>query len=113
MFLKKAIVRCEDVCWVIIMGYKLRINKQRVEYKTTQKTINNRDYLQNLGEKLSRMRRSPSEATVERFHVYSKVTSRYSRVKITSDVRNDATTAQEVSIELRLPKTAFISNFSM
>ncbi|CAK8677978.1 unnamed protein product [Clavelina lepadiformis] len=58
-------------------------------------------------------RTTSSEATIEKFHVLSFVTSRYSKAVVVSVVRNNAPIAQEVSVVLRLPKSAFISNFSM
>nr|XP_018667021.1 inter-alpha-trypsin inhibitor heavy chain H4 isoform X2 [Ciona intestinalis] len=63
---------------------------------------------------LNRVRRSSGgRPTMTRFHVNSAVTSRYSRVIVTSVVENNDNSAKEAAIEMRLPKTAFISNFSM
>nr|CAB3257367.1 inter-alpha-trypsin inhibitor heavy chain H4 [Phallusia mammillata] len=64
---------------------------------------------------LVRNRRSSENgfATITQFHVKSLVTTRYARVRVTSVVRNDAEVAKAVSVEMRLPKAAFISNFSM
>ncbi|XP_018667021.2 inter-alpha-trypsin inhibitor heavy chain H4 isoform X2 [Ciona intestinalis] len=66
------------------------------------------------GAPLNRLRRSSGgRPTMTRFHVNSAVTSRYSRVIVTSVVENNDNSAKEAAIEMRLPKTAFISNFSM
>jgi len=64
----------------------------------------------------NRIRRSdeiPEFPTMTQFHVTSRVTSRYSNVVVAGVVQNDANIAQEAFMEMRLPKTAFISNFSM
>lgn len=41
------------------------------------------------------------------------VTSRFARTVMTSKARNRANISQEIFFEVELPKTAFISNFSM
>ncbi|XP_015262962.1 PREDICTED: inter-alpha-trypsin inhibitor heavy chain H4-like [Gekko japonicus] len=46
-------------------------------------------------------------------HVDSKVTSRFAHTVITSKVANRANVSQEALFEVELPKTAFITNFSM
>nr|XP_056703135.1 inter-alpha-trypsin inhibitor heavy chain H4-like [Euleptes europaea] len=46
-------------------------------------------------------------------HVDSKVTSRFAHTVITSRVANRANVSKEALFEVELPKTAFITNFSM
>ncbi|NXG37039.1 ITIH4 inhibitor, partial [Dromaius novaehollandiae] len=46
-------------------------------------------------------------------HVDCKVTSRFAHTVITSKIVNRANVSSEVTFEVELPKTAFISNFSM
>ncbi|NXE88107.1 ITIH4 inhibitor, partial [Menura novaehollandiae] len=46
-------------------------------------------------------------------HVDSKVTSRFAHTVITSKIVNRANESQEATFEVELPKTAFITNFSM
>nr|XP_025961129.1 inter-alpha-trypsin inhibitor heavy chain H4 isoform X2 [Dromaius novaehollandiae] len=46
-------------------------------------------------------------------HVDCKVTSRFAHTVITSKIVNRANASSEVTFEVELPKTAFISNFSM
>ncbi len=41
------------------------------------------------------------------------VTSRFAHTAMTSEALNEANTSQEITFEVELPKTAFISNFSM
>lgn len=45
--------------------------------------------------------------------VNCKVTSRFAHYVITSQVINSADTAKEVSFNVEIPKTAFISDFTM
>ena len=51
--------------------------------------------------------------TYEKFHVDSIIVSRYARTSITSVLLNSANISQEVSFQVQLPDTAFISNFTM
>ncbi|NXW91030.1 ITIH4 inhibitor, partial [Alopecoenas beccarii] len=46
-------------------------------------------------------------------HVDCKVTSRFAHTVITSKIANRANESREVTFEVELPKTAFITNFSM
>uniref|UniRef100_A0A8C3N2H0 Uncharacterized protein n=1 Tax=Geospiza parvula TaxID=87175 RepID=A0A8C3N2H0_GEOPR len=46
-------------------------------------------------------------------HVDCKVTSRFARTVITSRIVNRANESREATFEVELPKTAFITNFSM
>nr|XP_034962048.1 inter-alpha-trypsin inhibitor heavy chain H4-like [Zootoca vivipara] len=46
-------------------------------------------------------------------HVDCKVTSRYAHTVITSRVVNRANESKEALFEVELPKSAFITNFSM
>ncbi|NXH20147.1 ITIH4 inhibitor, partial [Bucco capensis] len=50
---------------------------------------------------------------IYRLHVDSKVTSRFAHTIITSKVVNRANESREATFEVELPKTAFITNFSM
>ena len=69
---------------------------------------------QNALERLIRTRRAVKQATtIERYLVTSTITSRYSVVHISSDVRNNEDNSKEVTFSIKLPKNAFISNFSM
>ncbi|NXG53266.1 ITIH4 inhibitor, partial [Psilopogon haemacephalus] len=50
---------------------------------------------------------------IYKLHVDSKVTSRFAHTVITSKIVNRAKESREVTFEVELPKTAFITNFSM
>ena len=54
-----------------------------------------------------------SAITYESFLVDSVVVARYARTTITSVIFNPATTSGEVTFTVKLPRTAFISNFTM
>uniref|UniRef100_A0A3Q1EED8 Inter-alpha-trypsin inhibitor heavy chain H3 n=1 Tax=Acanthochromis polyacanthus TaxID=80966 RepID=A0A3Q1EED8_9TELE len=60
-------------------------------------------------------KRSPNEKTVEvyRVAVDCTVTSRFAHTVMTSMAVNKANVSQEIFFEMELPKTAFITNFSM
>jgi len=47
------------------------------------------------------------------FRYEAEVVARYGRTRIISVVRNDLNESQQLQFSLRLPETAFISNFSM
>ena len=47
------------------------------------------------------------------FHYKAEVVARYGRTRITSVVKNDANDSRQLDFDLKLPDTAFISNFSM
>ena len=47
------------------------------------------------------------------FHYEAEVVARYGRTRITSVVKNDANDPRQLDFDLKLPDTAFISNFSM
>ncbi|XP_034726552.1 inter-alpha-trypsin inhibitor heavy chain H3-like [Etheostoma cragini] len=61
------------------------------------------------------MKRSTNEATVEVYSVKvdCTVTSRFAHTVMTSKALNKADFSQEIFFEIELPKTAFITNFSM
>ncbi|KAF7664518.1 hypothetical protein LDENG_00173360 [Lucifuga dentata] len=63
----------------------------------------------------SLQKRSTNEATVEvcSVVVHCTITSRFAHTIMTSMALNKANTSQEISFEVELPKTAFITNFSM
>ncbi|XP_064013077.1 inter-alpha-trypsin inhibitor heavy chain H4-like [Pogoniulus pusillus] len=50
---------------------------------------------------------------IYKLHVDSKVTSRFAHTIVTSKIVNRANESREVTFEVELPKTAFITNFSM
>ncbi|NXF86100.1 ITIH4 inhibitor, partial [Eubucco bourcierii] len=50
---------------------------------------------------------------IYKLHVDSKVTSRFAHTIINSKIVNRANESREVTFEVELPKTAFITNFSM
>ncbi|KAK2873982.1 hypothetical protein Q8A67_021135 [Cirrhinus molitorella] len=54
-----------------------------------------------------------AEIEVQSIKVDCKVTSRFAHTVMTTKVRNKANISQEVSFEVELPKTSFITNFSM
>ncbi|KAM6979733.1 inter-alpha-trypsin inhibitor heavy chain H3a [Aplochiton taeniatus] len=60
-------------------------------------------------------KRSTSNAQVEVYSVTvdCKVASRFAHTVMTSSALNKANSSQEISFEVELPKTAFITNFSM
>ncbi|KAL0978563.1 hypothetical protein UPYG_G00172280 [Umbra pygmaea] len=62
-----------------------------------------------------RQKRSTDNVNVEVYSVKvdCKVTSRFAHTVITSSALNKGNFSQEVSFEVELPKTAFITNFSM
>ena len=47
------------------------------------------------------------------FHVDSVIVDRYSTTTVTSVILNSDNVSQELSFQLQLPETAFISNFTM
>ena len=49
----------------------------------------------------------------QQFVIDSMIVARYSTIRISSVVRNDADISQELSFRVQLPETAFISNFTM
>ncbi|KAM9813386.1 inter-alpha-trypsin inhibitor heavy chain H3-like [Neosynchiropus ocellatus] len=53
------------------------------------------------------------QVEVHKFHVSSSVTSRFARTVMTSTAWNRANISQEIFFEVDLPKTAFITHFSM
>ncbi|XP_026204395.1 inter-alpha-trypsin inhibitor heavy chain H3 isoform X2 [Anabas testudineus] len=63
----------------------------------------------------SLQKRSTNEAKVEVYSmtVDSTVTSRFAHTVMTSKALNKANSSQEIFFEVELPKTAFITNFSM
>uniref|UniRef100_A0A8P4GJ58 Inter-alpha-trypsin inhibitor heavy chain H3 n=1 Tax=Dicentrarchus labrax TaxID=13489 RepID=A0A8P4GJ58_DICLA len=63
----------------------------------------------------SLQKRSTTEVTVEVYSVTvdCTVTSRFAHTVMTSKALNKANTSQEIFFEMELPKTAFITNFSM
>uniref|UniRef100_A0A671NEH5 Inter-alpha-trypsin inhibitor heavy chain H3 n=1 Tax=Sinocyclocheilus anshuiensis TaxID=1608454 RepID=A0A671NEH5_9TELE len=56
---------------------------------------------------------SSGEIEVQRIKVDCKVTSRFAHTVMTTKALNKANVSQEVSFEVELPKTSFITNFSM
>ncbi|XP_073682156.1 inter-alpha-trypsin inhibitor heavy chain H3a [Garra rufa] len=56
---------------------------------------------------------SSAEIEVQSIKVDCKVTSRFAHTVMTTKARNKANISQEVSFEVELPKTSFITNFSM
>ena len=56
----------------------------------------------------------PNAGVVHRmFHIDSEVVARYAITTITSVVVNNGTSSRELSFLVRIPDTAFISNFTM
>ena len=53
------------------------------------------------------------EIEYEMFHIQSTIVARYAITSITSVVLNRATDSKELSFQVQLPETAFISSFSM
>ena len=51
--------------------------------------------------------------TYQRFHIDSRIVARYAATTITSVILNRDTKSQELTFQVQLPETAFISNFSM
>lgn len=51
--------------------------------------------------------------TIRSLKVNCKVTSRFAHYVITSQVVNNADEAKEISFDVEIPKTAFISDFAM
>lgn len=49
----------------------------------------------------------------QRFHIDSTIVARYATTSITSVAQNNANVSKELSFQVQLPHTAFISNFSM
>ena len=47
------------------------------------------------------------------FHVNSDIVARYAYTQINSVVLNSASISKELSFQVQLPETAFISNFTM
>ncbi|KAM9324413.1 uncharacterized protein PAF06_000450 [Gastrophryne carolinensis] len=72
--------------------------------------MNSADYCNEI---LSQLADSTKKMDIHRMHIESKVTSRFSRTLITMEVRNPANFSQEAVFDIELPKTAFITSFSM
>lgn len=53
------------------------------------------------------------EVVYRQFHIDSKIVARYSTTTIKGVIFNRANSSQELSFQVQLPETAFISNFSM
>lgn len=49
----------------------------------------------------------------ESFHIESTIVTRYATTRITSVALNSASVSRELTFNVQLPETAFISNFSM
>lgn len=49
----------------------------------------------------------------ERFHIQSTIVARYAVTTITSVALNTETVSKELSFQVQLPDTAFISDFTM
>ena len=47
------------------------------------------------------------------FHIDSEIVARYATTTISSVVLNSADVSRELSFQVQLPETAFISNFTM
>ena len=47
------------------------------------------------------------------FHIDSEIVARYATTTVTSVVLNNADVSRELSFQVQLPETAFISNFTM
>ncbi|XP_077323591.1 inter-alpha-trypsin inhibitor heavy chain H3-like isoform X2 [Lithobates pipiens] len=58
---------------------------------------------------------APVESSMDiyRMDIDCKVTSRFARTLITTEIRNAGNSSQEAIFDVELPKTAFITNFSM
>ncbi|XP_044156726.1 inter-alpha-trypsin inhibitor heavy chain H3-like isoform X3 [Bufo gargarizans] len=50
---------------------------------------------------------------IRSMHIHSRVSSRFARTFITTIIQNVCNSSQETAIEMELPKTAFITNFTM
>ena len=61
------------------------------------------------------LRQAESDGSVvyQQFHVSSDIIARYAYTQINSVVLNSADTSKELSFQVQLPETAFISNFTM
>ncbi len=54
------------------------------------------------------------EAVVyEKFHIDSVIVARYATTRITSEILNSDSSSRELSFQVQLPETAFISSFNM
>ena len=49
----------------------------------------------------------------QQFHVISDIVTRYAYTQVNSVVLNSADTSKELSFQVQLPETAFISSFTM
>ncbi len=54
-----------------------------------------------------------SAVEYRKFYVESEIVSRYSTTRVTSVVRNGDDVSQELSFQVQLPETAFVSRFTM
>lgn len=72
-----------------------------------------------LAESLHRLRRqsensSPGAVQIKRFHLTSKIYSRFATVQIDSEVANAAAAgSHEIAFTVQVPESAFVSNFTM
>ncbi|XP_071983200.1 inter-alpha-trypsin inhibitor heavy chain H3-like isoform X2 [Engystomops pustulosus] len=54
-----------------------------------------------------------TKMVVHSVHIHSRVSSRFARTSVTTVIQNVLNSSQEVIFEMELPKTAFITNFTM
>ena len=61
------------------------------------------------------LRQAENDGSViyQQFHVSSDIIARYAHTRVSSVVLNSAGTSKELSFQVQLPETAFISNFTM
>ncbi|XP_074541323.1 inter-alpha-trypsin inhibitor heavy chain H3-like isoform X2 [Halichoeres trimaculatus] len=84
--------------------------KALVVSRTDARTEDNRG---TMGTRSIKKRSTDSAVEVYSVMVHCTVTSRFAHTVMTSKALNKASTSQEIFFEVELPKTAFITNFSM
>ncbi|KAM9758866.1 inter-alpha-trypsin inhibitor heavy chain H3-like [Menidia menidia] len=96
---------CVCICVPAPVQGALVISKRDATSEETTDTVGTR----------SIKKRSTSSENVDVYSVgvACTVTSRFARTVMTSKARNTANSTQEIHFEMELPKTAFITNFSM
>ncbi|XP_070558046.1 inter-alpha-trypsin inhibitor heavy chain H4-like [Ptychodera flava] len=55
----------------------------------------------------------PDKVVTRKFHVTSRITSRFASTEVKSLVENKASTSQEVVFDMKIPETAFTSSFTV
>ncbi|TSV54872.1 Inter-alpha-trypsin inhibitor heavy chain H3 [Bagarius yarrelli] len=89
----------------------VRVNAQLLSGLPSQVLLHDDDDDDDMAEQFSSLKES--EIEMQNMKIDCKVTSRFAHTVMTSTALNKANVSREVFFEVELPKTAFITNFSM